>query len=265
MGLFPPVPARITLVGAGPGDPDLMTLKGMKAVQSADIILYDALVSEELLALVPEGVPVQYVGKRCGAHSMKQEEINQLLVTGARIYGHAVRLKGGDAFVFGRGGEELLAAKAAGIPVTVVPGVSSALAVPALAGIPLTHRAVSRGFWVLTATTANHALPPEMEAAAKTDTTVVILMGVRKLREIAALFALHRGASTPMALLHGGSLPGATSEIGTTGSFAASEPDGPVRSPGIIVVGNVVNALRSSVVAGHASSGSGERCKVGVA
>ena len=249
MGVFPTSFPRITLVGAGPGDPDLMTIKGMKAIRCADVILYDALVSKELLALVPAGVPILYVGKRCGAHSMKQEEINQLLIVSARTYGHAVRLKGGDVFVFGRGGEELLAARAAGISVTVVPGVSSALAVPALAGIPVTHRGVSRGFWVLTATTSGHALPEEMEQAARANVTVVILMGTRKIREIAALFASHRGSDTPMAVLRAGSLPGADEEIGTAGSFTNTETDLEARSPGIIVVGDVVNALRNGLVA----------------
>jgi len=243
MGVFPTSFPRITLVGAGPGDPDLMTLKGMKAIGSADVILYDALVSEELLALAPAGVPLLYVGKRCGAHSMQQEEINKLLIASARTYGHAVRLKGGDVFVFGRGGEELLAAQEAGISVSVVPGVSSALAVPALAGIPVTHRGVSRGFWVLTATTSGHALPEEMEQAARANVTVVILMGTRKIREIAALFASQRGEDTPMAVLRAGSLPEAHKEVGTAGSFANTDPDLETRSPGIIVVGDVVNAL----------------------
>ncbi len=223
-----------------------MTLKGLKAIQSADVILYDALVCEELLAFAPEGVPTIYVGKRCGAHSMKQEEINRLLVSSARTYGHAVRLKGGDVFVFGRGGEELLAAKAERIPVAVVPGVSSALAVPALAGIPVTHRGVSRGFWVLTATTSGHALPEEMKQAACTDATVVILMGTRKVREIAALFARHRGADVPMAILRSGSLPGACEEVATAGCFLDAVHDPTACGPGIIVVGDVVGALRAT-------------------
>jgi uroporphyrin-III C-methyltransferase len=249
MGVFPTQFPCITLVGAGPGDPDLMTIKGMKAIRSANVVLYDALVSEELLSMVPAGVPILYVGKRCGAHSMRQEEINQLLIASARTYGHAVRLKGGDVFVFGRGGEELLAARAAGISVTVVPGVSSALAVPALAGIPVTHRGVSRGFWVLTATTSGHTLPEEMKQAARANVTVVILMGTRKIREIAALFAAHRGNETPMAVLRAGSLPEASKEVGTAEDFAQAGAGLKTSSPGIIVVGDVVNTLEDGLAA----------------
>lgn len=243
MGLFPPPAPRITLVGAGPGDPELLTLKGLKAIQTANVILYDALLSEELLAYAPVGIPLLYVGKRCGAHSLRQEEINNLLITSAYTYGHAVRLKGGDAFVFGRGGEELLAAEGAGLAVTVVPGVSSALAVPALAGIPLTHRGVSRGFWVLTATTSGHVLPDDMEQAARSEATVVILMGTRKIREIAALFARHRPADTPIALLQSGSLPGQVTTIASLSSPETLAAAARTQVQGIVVIGAVVEAL----------------------
>jgi uroporphyrin-III C-methyltransferase len=242
---------RISLVGAGPGDPELLTLKGLRIIKSADVILYDALLSKELLDFARLGVPLLYVGKRCGKHAMSQEAINQLLVESALQYGHAVRLKGGDPFVFGRGGEEWAAARSVGIPVTVVPGISSALAVPALAGIPLTHRGLSRGFWVLTATTQVHQLPKEMEEAARSCATVVILMGTRKVAEIATIFSLYRPGDTPMALLQSGSLPESKTTVGTITKaeeiIAAAE--GGVR--GILVIGEVVDALREESLRDH--------------
>lgn len=243
MSIHLPKKARVTLVGAGPGDPELLTLKGLRAIESADVILYDALIGPEILDYARPGVPCLYVGKRCGQHSLKQEEINDLLIESALVYGHAVRLKGGDPFVFGRGGEEQLAATAVGIPVAVVPGVSSALAVPALAGVPLTHRGVSRGFWVLTATTRNHELPEDMVAAAKSQATVVILMGTRKIERIAALFAEHRGTDTPMALLQAGSTPEARNTIATVGSARTLVAAAETGQQGILVVGEVVGVL----------------------
>lgn len=247
MGLSVTSP-RVSLVGAGPGDPELITLKGIRAIQSADVILYDALLNEELLEYARPGVPLQYVGKRCGKHAMSQETINQLLITSALRYGHAVRLKGGDPFIFGRGGEELLAVRSAGISVAIVPGVSSALAVPALAGIPLTHRGLSRGFWVLTATTKGHVLPEEMEEAARSGSTVVILMGTRKVAKIAALFSQHRPADTPIALLQSGSLPEHQATVGTIADVTDILSATQSGARGILVVGEVVNALsRASV------------------
>jgi uroporphyrin-III C-methyltransferase len=231
-------------VGAGPGDPELITLKGLRAIKSADVILYDALLNKELLEYARPGVPLLYVGKRCGKHAMSQKTINQLLIDSAVRYGHAVRLKGGDPFVFGRGGEEWAAAKSAGISVAIVPGVSSALAVPALAGIPLTHRGLSRGFWVLTATTKGHELPQEMEEAARSGATVVILMGTRKVAEIAALFSLHRPADTPIALLQSGSLPDHQATSGTIDDVAKIISAAQNGARGILVVGEVVNALK---------------------
>lgn len=234
---------HVSLVGAGPGDPELVTLKALRAIQSADVILYDALLNEKLLEYARPGTPLLYVGKRCGKHAMSQEEINQLLIDSAIRYGHAVRLKGGDPFIFGRGGEEWAAVQSAGISVTVIPGISSALAVPALAGIPLTHRGLSRGFWVLTATTKGHELPQEMEDAARSGATVVILMGTRKVAEIVALFSLHRSANTPISLLQSGSLPdhrATVCNINDVSEIVSAAQNG---TRGILVIGEVVNAL----------------------
>lgn len=253
MGL-PIVSPRISLVGAGPGDPELITVKGARTIAAADVILYDALVNEELLEYAQPGTPKFYVGKRCGKHSKTQEQINQLLLQCAFRYGHVVRLKGGDPFVFGRGGEEWLAAAQSGISVSVVPGVSSALAVPALAGIPLTHRVVSRGFWVLTATTKGHVLPADMEAAARSQATVVILMGTRKIRQIVALFAQHRKADTPVALLQSGSLPGQRSTIGSLADAQELVDAAESGEQGIVVVGRVVEVLGKVLATKHDSS-----------
>src|SRR5688572_15029144 len=144
---------RLTLVGAGPGDPELITLKGIKAIQAADVVLYDALVSQEILTLIPPEVPALSVGKRAGLHEYTQESINELIVEFAYLYGHVVRLKGGDSFVFGRGSEEIAYAEGHGISSHVVPGISSALAVPASIKIPVTARGISESFWVITGTT----------------------------------------------------------------------------------------------------------------
>jgi uroporphyrin-III C-methyltransferase len=239
--LFTP---RITLVGAGPGDPELLTLKALKAIKSANIILYDALLSKEILDFARPGVPLLYVGKRCGEHSLGQDGINELLVASALKYGHAVRLKGGDPFIFGRGSEEWSAGRSAGIPVAIVPGLSSALAVPALAGIPLTHRGLSRGFWVLTATTNQHQLPEEMTTAACSKATVVILMGTRKIEQIANLFAEHRREETPIALLQSGSLPNGKATTGTLNDVRNIVKAAKTGARGILVVGDVVEALK---------------------
>lgn len=247
MGHFILPQPRISLVGAGPGDPELLTLRGARVIAAANVILYDALVDDRLLEHASPEVPKIFVGKRCGRWAMPQEQINALLVESAKKFGHAVRLKGGDAFVFGRGGEEWQAARAAGIPIEVVPGVSSALAAPALAGIPLTHRGVSRGFWVLTATTSKHQLPEDMEAAARSNATVVVLMGTRKIAAIAELFARNRGVETPMALVQSGSLPEAKTTIATLGDPAALVDAARCHQPGILIIGDVVEALSKGI------------------
>src|SRR5690349_2015813 len=144
---------KLTLVGAGPGDPDLISVKGIRVLQSADVVLYDALVNEELLHYVPEEAPRIYVGKRLGQHEFTQTKINELIVVMANLHGHVVRLKGGDPFVFGRGQEEIAFARQHGLETAIVPGISSSIAVPELQGIPITSRGISESFWVLTGTT----------------------------------------------------------------------------------------------------------------
>lgn len=233
--------ARITLVGAGPGDPDLITLKGIKALRQADVVLYDALVNEEILDEAPAEALRVFVGKRAGKHSHKQEEINLLLVQYAYNYGHVVRLKGGDSFVFGRGHEELAYANNFDIPVTVVPGISSCIAVPELQGVPPTRRGVNESFWVLTGTTRSGNLSNDIAIAAQSSATAIILMGMRKIRQIMAAFAAEGKENTPVMVIQNGSLPNERTVLGTVQDISDRVEAEGIGSPGIIVVGEVVH------------------------
>ena len=230
----------LTLVGAGPGDPELMTIKGIKALEQADIVLYDALVSKEILNFIPSSTPLICVGKRAGMHSHSQEQINALIVESAFLYGHVVRLKGGDPFVFGRATEEIEVAARYGIPTRVVPGISSALAVPASIAIPLTSRGVSESFWVVTGTTMTGALSGDVALAAQSSATVIILMGLRKLKEIMALFGAYGKGETPVAVIQNGTLPSQRQVVGTVASIARLVKEEDLGSPGIIIAGDVV-------------------------
>src|ERR1700712_5423072 len=195
---------RITLVGAGPGDADLITIKGIKALKTADVVLYDALVNEELLEFAPENSVKVYVGKRSGDHSYSQQAINKLMIDYALNYGHVVRLKGGDPFVFGRGYEELDHAASYSIPCTVIPGISSSIGVPGMQQIPVTHRGLSESFWVVTGTTANGNVSNDVYEAARTNATVVVLMGLHKLAEIAQIFKNEGKCKLPVAVIQNG-------------------------------------------------------------
>lgn len=231
---------RITLIGAGPGDPELLTLKGLRVLQSADVVLYDALVSEKILALIPGHIHAWSVGKRAGAHSFRQEEINTLLADFANRYGHVVRLKGGDPFVFGRGQEEIEYAISQGIAITVVPGVSSAFAVPASVSIPLTCRGVSESFWVVTGTTRSGELSGDISLAAQSTATVVILMGLQKLDEIMRLFAGAGRQETPVAVIQNGTLPNQKAAFGTVSTISSEVTRAGLGAPAVIVIGEVV-------------------------
>jgi uroporphyrin-III C-methyltransferase len=230
----------LTLVGAGPGDPELLTLKAVKALQAADIVLHDALVSKEILAFIPPETPVISVGKRAGIHSYTQEEINSLIVESAFLYGHVVRLKGGDPFVFGRATEEIEHASSFGIPTRVVPGISSALAVPASVSIPLTSRGVSESFWVVTGTTMTGALSSDVALAARSTATVIILMGLKKLREIMTIFEGLGKGEMPVAVIQNGTMPNQKQVIGTVSSIVKLVTEEELGSPGIIIAGDVV-------------------------
>ena len=230
----------LTLVGAGPGDPELITLKALKALKAADIVLYDALVSKEILQYIPSETPLIAVGKRAGQHSHMQEEINNMIVESAFLYGHVVRLKGGDPFVFGRATEEIECASRFGIPCNVVPGITSAISVPAALSIPVTSRGVSESFWVVTGTTMSGSLSGDVALAAQSTATVIILMGLKKLPEIAALFKQYGKQDTPVAVIQNGTMPTQRQVIGTMSTIVNLVREEDLGAPGIIIAGDVV-------------------------
>ena len=232
---------RLTLVGAGPGDPDLISMKGVKALQTANVVLYDALVHPDLLNYVPHDAQKIFVGKKKGVCQFPQEEINRLIVDCALNYGHVVRLKGGDPFIFGRGHEEMLFAQSFKIPVEVVPGISSSIAVPELQHIPLTRRGINDSFWVLTGTTSEHKLSEDIKIAAQSKATVVILMGMSKLAEISQLFASYGRQNTPVAIIQNGSWENEKMVIGDIASIVEKVEEQKIGSPAIIVIGEVVS------------------------
>ncbi len=230
---------KLTLVGAGPGDPDLITIKGMKALQSADVVLYDALANEDLLVYTPVDCLKVFVGKRADKHAYNQLEINELCVQKALKYGHVVRLKGGDPFVFGRGHEEVLYAQEKGVEVSVVPGISSAIAVPSSVGIPVTRRGLSDSFWVLTGTTTDGNISQDLRFAVKTDATIVILMGLNNLHNIVACFKAEGKPTLPVAIIQNGTLPNEKAVFGTIETIETLVQENEIKAPAIIVVGKV--------------------------
>ena len=231
---------KITLVGAGPGDADLITLKAIKALKSADVVLYDALENEELLEFAPERATRVFVGKRSGDHSYSQDAVNRLMIDYALNYGHVVRLKGGDPFVFGRGFEELDFAASYSIQAEVIPGISSSIAVPELQGIPVTHRGLSESFWVVTGTTANGGISEDLIAASKSRATVIVLMGIKKLAEIVEIFKKEGKNRLPVAVIQNGSMANEKIAIGTVDTIVDAATDEKISSPAIIVFGDVV-------------------------
>ena len=231
---------KLTLVGAGPGAKDLITLRGMEALKCADVILYDALANEELLNYAPSEVPRIFVGKRCGAHSFQQEEINRLIVYYAKEFGHVVRLKGGDPFVFGRGFEEILFASKYKIKTAVVPGISSVLSVPALQNIPITHRGINESFWVLTGTTKSGGLSKDIPLAAQSSASIVIVMGMRKLTQICEVMREWRGNREPVAIIQNGSRVDEKFVVSNIQSIESQVIENEISSPAIIIIGEVV-------------------------
>ncbi len=241
---------RVTLVGAGPGDPELLTVKAVNALSTADVVLFDALVSQGILDLIPADIPTLSVGKRARNHALDQDQINELIVEYAYRFGHVVRLKGGDPFVFGRGTEESEFARAHGLDVAVVPGISSALAVPAAIGVPVTARGVSESFWVITGTTKSGQLSKDIALAARSSATLVILMGISRIREIMDALANEGKGSTPVAVIQNGTMPNQKSVIGSVDTIAGMMKIEDIASPGIIIVGDVVrfaNELRAVI------------------
>ncbi|MBE6036959.1 MAG: uroporphyrinogen-III C-methyltransferase [Clostridiales bacterium] len=254
---------KVYLVGAGCGEADLITVRGAKLLQSCDAVVYDDLIDSELLELVPPYAEQLYMGKRRGHHSAPQSEINETLIRLARSGKIVVRLKGGDPFVFGRGGEELLALQAAGIPFETVPGISSAIAIPGAAGIPVTHRGLSRSLHIVTAHTAASSapaagctandqtagtpspvtateLPEELPLLAQLSGTLVFLMGLSKLEALTEeLMAAGKSPSTPAAVLSGGNSPHPATVRGTLSDIASKTRAAGVQAPAVILVGEV--------------------------
>ncbi|MGV3763014.1 uroporphyrinogen-III C-methyltransferase [Parapedobacter sp.] len=231
---------KITLVGAGPGDTDLISLKGLKALATADAVLYDALVNEELLDYAPKHALRIFVGKRANHHTFSQLETNRMMVELAQTNGHVVRLKGGDPFVFGRGGEELDYAAENNITTAVVPGISSAIALAGLQGVPLTYRGISESFWVITGATTAGSVSKDIHAAARTDATVVVLMGLNKLSEIARIYQGAGRGNLPVAVIQNGSLPDEKTALGTMDNIADEAQARQIGAPAVIIIGEVV-------------------------
>jgi uroporphyrin-III C-methyltransferase len=231
----------VSLVGAGPGDPELLTLRALRRLREADLVLNDALVHAELLELAPKAQRF-YVGKRAGRHSIDQDGIHGLMIRAARRGQRVVRLKAGDPFVLGRGGEEALALDAAGVAYEVVPGLSSAIAAPLLAGIPVTHRGIASGFAVVSGH-AEAAYAPILDGIAPGALTLVVLMGVKARGQIAArLIARGWSAATPTALLFGASQPGSFVRRATLGELVATGGDDiATELPAVLVIGEVVS------------------------
>lgn len=232
---------KITLLGAGPGDPDLLTLKGVKALQAADVVLYDALTNEALLTHAPAEAIKVYVGKRSGEHSYAQDAINKLMVDYALNYGHVVRLKGGDPFVFGRGYEELDYADSYNIPVSVIPGISSSIGVPGLQQIPVTHRGLSESFWVITGTISNGQVSDDIYQAAKSNATVIILMGLKKLAEIVEIFKAEGKHQLPAAVVQNGSSDNEKLVVGKVESILEITKKEKIEAPALLIFGEVVS------------------------
>lgn len=231
---------KVSLVGAGPGDPELITLKGILALNTADVVLYDALIDPTLLKHAPEHALRVFVGKRNGSRTNPQEETNQLCVYYAKKYGHVVRLKGGDPFVFGRGAEEIDYIEQFGIKTEVIPGISSSVSVPASAGIPVTKRGVSESFWVITGTTSSGSLSEDLKLAAQSTATVVVLMGTKKLAEIVAVYQRLNLSQTPIAIIQSGTTKEEKVAAGTMEDIEAKVADQNISAPAVIVIGEVV-------------------------
>ena len=242
----------VYLIGAGPGAPELITVRGLQLIRAAEVIVYDRLVSPDLIEEAPQSAERIFAGKAAGYHSLPQEDINALLIGRARAGRNVVRLKGGDPFVFGRGGEEMEALTEAGVPYEVVPGVSAAIAVPAYAGIPLTHRKLSSSFAVVT---GHEACKPgakvDWTRLATAVDTLVVLMGLTNLPRIAAALIAHgRPSQTPAAVIGSGTTEKQRVVVGTLDDIAEKAKSVP--PPAVIVVGEVVAFLDPAEIVGAA-------------
>ena len=231
---------HVTLVGAGPGDPELLTLRALRALEEADHVLHDRLVPAAILALIPAGVPREFAGKIPGLRGEEQTAINARLIELARQHRRVVRLKGGDPFIFGRGGEEALALEAAGIDYEIVPGVTAALGCGAAAGIPLTHRGLAQQVTLITAHRADEAGAIDWQALARTGHTLVFYMGVGEVETIEHQLCLHgRDPATPVALVENGCLPEQRVFRGYLTGMATLARRVALKAPALVIVGEV--------------------------
>ena len=229
----------VYLIGAGPGDPDLITLKAVKALNKADVVLYDYLANDEILKHAPDDAELIYVGKKAGEHYKKQPEINELLVEQAEKHENVVRLKGGDPFVFGRGGEELLELAKHNIDFEVIPGVTSAIGAPTSMAFPITHRGVATSFTVVT----GHEDPTKPNKQVKWDytaDTLIILMGIGNIKENTEEIMKYRDPNTPACAIESGTMPNERVVFGTLGTIAEKE----INTPAILVIGNVIDVFK---------------------
>jgi len=215
----------------------------VKALNNADVVLYDSLVNEEILKHANRALLI-FVGKRIGNHSHTQDEINELIVEYARDFGHVVRVKGGDPFVFGRGKEEEIYALENGIEVEVIPGISSSVAVPASVGIPVTARGVAESFWVITGTTSERELSKDLILAAQSSATVVVLMGMSKLKDIVEIYTSFGKQDLPVAIIQDGTKTGQKEVVGTIQNIVAISENQEISAPAVIVIGEVVHLAR---------------------
>jgi uroporphyrin-III C-methyltransferase len=240
--------AKVFLIGAGPGDPELMTLKAARALRTADVVLVDELVNRGCLAHARSGARIIEVGKRGGCKSTPQVFIEKLLVQYSRAGNTVARLKGGDPFVFGRGGEELQALLEAGIEVEVIPGITAGIGVPAALGIPVTHRGIARGVTFVTGHTKD-GQEPNWEALARSGTTLVVYMGLRRLEQIASqLRKAGLSEATPACAIENGTLKTQREIVSTLAGLPAAAAQARLASPAIIVVGEVVRFARVSAL-----------------
>ena len=238
------VPGKVYLVGAGPGDPGLLTVKAKTLIECADVVAFDALVSEPILALINPRAERIHAGKRRDRHSMSQVDITQLLHQKAYEHAVVVRLKGGDPFVFGRGGEEMVDLMAAGISVEVVPGITAGIAAPAYAGIPVTHRGYSSSVTFVTGHESAGKYRPQVnwEAIAQASETIVIYMGVHNLPNITqSLIDAGLAAETPIALIRWGTRPEQEELVGTLGNIVEKVEQSQFQAPAIAIIGKVVD------------------------
>ena len=238
---LPGLLGKVSLVGGGPGDPELLTLKAARLIQAADTIVYDNLVSPEILAMARPGTELHYVGKKAALHILPQKAINALLVKLAQEGKNVVRLKGGDPYIFGRGGEEVEALVAHGVPFEVVPGITAAAGMAAYAGIPLTHRDFCQTVTFATGHLKDGSSDLDWTALARPGQTLVIYMGVKGLEEISARLIKHGlPADTPAAAIQQATLPQQKTVTGTLANLPQRVLDAGIRPPALVVIGQVV-------------------------